>query len=202
MFKYLNIKNRSAGFTLMEVVIAIGILSGIVLIVSMFGLDVYDFGIFLGENLSAQQELQIALRVMVSEMRSMTQSVNGSYAIESASQNAVVFYSDIDGDGLADRIRYFLDGDILKKGVIKPTGSPLGYSGSEKITEEVHYVYALAGNIFSYYNSSYTGVEAPLTFPIGIPTVRLIKVDVTVDQNPADTASRINFSSSVNIRNL
>lgn len=186
----------------MEVIIAIGIVSGIILIVSMFGLDVYDFGIFLGENLSAQQELQIALRVMVSEMRPMTQSVNGSYAIESASQNAVIFYSDIDGDGLVDKVRYFLDGDVLKKGVIKPAGSPLGYSGSEKITEEVHYVYASAGNIFSYYNSSYTGVEAPLTFPIDISAVRLIKANVTVDQSPADAASRINFSLSVNIRNL
>ena len=125
--------SANKGFTLIEIIIAIAIFSGIILAVSMFGLDVYDFGIFLGENLNAQRELQTTLRVMASEMKAMNQSVVGSYAIESASQNAITFYSDIDGDGLTDKIRYFLENNILKKGVIKPSGSPLSYSGTERI---------------------------------------------------------------------
>ena len=191
-----------AGFTLIEILIAMTIFSGILLLVSIFGLDVYDFGIFLGDNLNAQQEIQSTLRVMASEMRAMNQSVIGSYAIEGASQNSISFYSDIDGDGLTDKVRYFLDGNILKKGVTKPSGSPLSYSGTENIIEEIHNIYIPAGNIFSYYGSPYTGTEAALAFPINIPELKLIKTTITVDQTPADTASRINLSISVNIRNL
>lgn len=178
------------------------IFTGIVLTVGVFGLDVYDFGIFLGDNLNAQQELQATMRVMASEIRAMNQSVLGSYAIESASQNSITFYSDIDGDGLTDKIRYFLDGATFKKGVIKPGGSPLAYSGTEKITEEIHDVYGLAGNIFNYYDSSYLGAGSALPFPINISAVELIRADVTVDKSPANSVSRINLSISVNIRNL
>lgn len=203
MFKYKNIKNYSAGFTLIEIIIAIGIVSGVVFVISMFGLDIYDFSLFIGENLISQQEIQLSLRTMVSETRSMAQSVNGSYLIESASQNSLIFYSDIDGDGLTDRVHYFLDGNVLKRGVIKPTGAPLSYPLSdEKITEQVHNIYASAGNIFDYHGSSYSGTGSALTFPVNIPAIRLIKINITVDPNPSDSSSRVNFSDSVNIRNL
>ncbi len=190
------------GFTLIEILIAIAIFSGIVFVISSFGLDVYDFGIFLGENLTAQQELQLTLRSMVSEMRAMTQSVGGAYPIESASQNSIVFYSDSDGDGFTERIRYFLDGNILKRGIIKPTGNPLSYSGTEDIREAVHNIYLSAGNIFGYYDVGYNGTQSELSFPVNIPLVRLIKAKLTVDPNPADPSSRVNFSAEVNIRNL
>ena len=191
------------GFTLMEVVIAMGILSGIVLTITLLGVDVFDFGILIGDNLISQQELQLTIRKMVSEIRSMTQAVNGSYPLESASENSLVFYSDIDGDGLTERVRYFLDGNILKRGVIKPTGNPLTYPiGDEKLTEEAHDIYTPAGNIFNYYSSNYSGTQNPLTFPLDIPAIRLIKISITADANPMDVSSRINFSTSVNIRNL
>lgn len=190
------------GFTLLEIIIAIGIFSAILVVVSFFGLDVYDFGIFLGENLTSQQELQLTLRVMTSEIRAMSQSVEGSYPIELASENSIIFYSDGDGDGFAERIHYFLDGSIFKKGIIKPTGNPLSYSGSENVGEVVHNIYAPAGNIFAYYDNSYNGTQVELSFPINIPIVQLIKVNLTVDPNPLDPSSRVNFSNAINIRNL
>jgi len=193
----------SKGFTLIEIIIAITIFTGLALTISSFGLDISDFGIFLGESVTGQYEIQLTLRGMVSEMKSMNQSVSGAYAIESVSQNSITFYSDIDGDGLTEKIRYFLDGNILKRGLTKASGSPLAYpAGDEDIDETVHNVLASAGNIFSYYDSSYTGSQAALNFPVNIPLVRLIKINITVDQNPADTISQINLSASVNIRNL
>ena len=191
------------GFTLIEITIAIGIISGIILIMTMFGIDIFDFGIFLGENLSSQREIQLTLRVMSSEIRSMAPSANGSYAIESISQNSLTFYSDTDGDGLTERIRYFLDGNILKKGVIRPTGNPLVYSSAdERISEQVHYIFSGTGDIFSYYDSSYSGSEPALAFPVSISAVRLIKANITSDQNPVDSKARVNYSASVNIRNI
>ena len=192
----------SAGFTLVEIIIAMAIFTGIVFVVSSFGLDIYDFGIFLGENLTAQQELQLTLRSMISEMRAMTQSVSGAYPIELASQNSIVFYSDTDGDGFTERLHYFLDGNILKRGIIKPIGNPLSYSGAEDIREAVHNIYSPAGNLFGYYDSNYDGTQPELGFPVNIPLIRLVKVKLTVDPNPIDPSSRVNFSTEVNIRNL
>ena len=193
----------SAGFTLMEIIVAMSILSGIILVVTMFSLDIYDFGIFLGENIVAEQEIQLTLRVMASEIRAMSQSATGAYPIDVASQSSITFYSDIDGDGLAERVRYYLDATTFKKGVIKPTGTPLAYpTANEQIQEVVHNVYLPAGNIFAYYNSSYTGTQAALTFPLNISDLRLININITVDQSPGDSVSRINLSTSVNMRNL
>jgi prepilin-type N-terminal cleavage/methylation domain-containing protein len=189
------------GFTLIEVIISIGILSGIILVLSIFSFDIFDFGIFLGENVIAQQEIQLTMRNMVAEMRGMSQSVNGAYPVESASQNAIVFFSDRDGDGLAERIRYYLDGSTLNRGVIKPTGNPLTYSVEESITEAVHNIYS-AGNIFSYYDLNYSGTQAELSFPVNIPAIRLVKINLTVDPNPGDISSRVNFTNSINVRNL
>jgi len=187
----------------MEVIIAMSILSGVVLAITMFSLDIYDFGIFLGEEIVAEQEIQLTLRVMATEIRAMSQSANGSYPIESAVQNSIIFYSDIDGDGLAERVRYFLDGNIFKKGTIRPIGLPLSYPATdEQIVETVHNVYSAAGNIFAYYNADYTGTQTALTFPLNISDLRLVNINITVDQNPADTPSRINLSASVNMRNL
>ena len=95
-----------------------------------------------------------------------------------------------------------MDSGIIKRGVIHPSGSPLSYLGAEDISEKVHNVYLPAGNILSYYDSNFSGIQSELTFPISIPVISLIRINVTVDPNPIDVSSRINFSSSVNIRNL
>jgi len=195
--------NMNKGFTLIELIISIAIFSGLAFIISMFSLDVLDFGIFLGDNIVAQQEIHVTVRSLVAELRAMSQSANGSYLIESASQNSLVFYSDTDGDGLTERIRYFLSGTTLMKGVIKPEGIPIVYlPENERTTESVHNIYSPAGNLFSYYDSSFTGSESELSFPINIPSVRLVKVNLTADPNPLDPSSRISFYTFVNIRNL
>jgi prepilin-type N-terminal cleavage/methylation domain-containing protein len=196
-------KISNKGFTLIEIIIATAIVSGVILMINIMGLDIFDFSIFLTDNLLSQQEIQLTLKEMIPEMRSMSQSAVGAYPIEGVFQNQIIFYSDIDGDGLTERIRYYLDGTTFKKGVIKPTGSPLSYPGAnEKILEKVRNIYAPAGNIFAYHDENYTGIEAPLSFPINVSSIRLIKITLVSDQSPIDTKARVNFSTSVNLRNL
>ena len=193
----------SKGFTLLEILISMAILTGVVFAISSFGLDAFDFGIFLGENLTAQQEIQLTLKSMTSEVRAMTQSVSGSYPIESASQNSITFYSDIDGNCLSEKIRYYLQGNTFYKGTIEASGNPLIYDiANEKVSEMIHNIYAPAGNIFSYYDGDYSGTEPELPFPVNIPEIRLVEISITVDSNPVNPTSRINFSTSVNMRNL
>jgi hypothetical protein len=46
-----------------------------------------------------------------------------SDAIALAADNQLVFYSDIDGDGLAERVRYYLDGTSLRMATLDPNTS-------------------------------------------------------------------------------
>src|SRR3989344_4644245 len=114
---------------------------------------------------------------------------------------AFTFYSDIDDDGLKEKVRYFLNGPLLQKGVIKPTGSPLSYNpASEKITTLIPNV--TNATIFTYYDENYDGAGAELTSPINIPVVRLVKITITIDKDPNRAPVTTIFSTQVSIRNL
>ena len=196
----------SKGFTLIEVLIAMSILSGIVFVVSMFGLDIFTFQIFLGDVFTMQQEINLTLTNMGLEVRAMGPSANGSYPIESASDNSLTFYSDVDGDSVFERVRYFVSGAILKRGITEPSGNPTVYNLANEVSTDVVANVILppvaSQSLFSYYDQNYTGDQAPLSLPIDVNKVRLIKVTVTADKTPQDSIGRIDYSSTMLIRNL
>jgi Tfp pilus assembly protein PilW len=55
-----------------------------------------------------------------------------SDAVAVAADNQLVFYSDIDGDGLAEKVRYYLDGTSLRMATVDPNTSttPPTYSST------------------------------------------------------------------------
>ncbi len=194
---------KKNGLTLIEVLITMAIVSGIVIIITMFGLNISDYNLLISQDLEAQAELQQALRGILSEVRSMGPSNNGSYPIMEATASSFTFHSDIDKDGLFERVKYYIDGSIFKKSVIKPTGNPLIYNqANEKISELVHNVVVGASSSFTYYDKNYTGTEATLTIPINIPLVRMLKIQLMVDKDPNTLPGPINFSATVMIRNF
>ncbi|OGM96296.1 MAG: hypothetical protein A3B86_04100 [Candidatus Yanofskybacteria bacterium RIFCSPHIGHO2_02_FULL_38_22b] len=194
------------GFTLIEILISITILSGIVFIVGMFGLDIFNFQIFLGDAFTIQQEISLTLTNMGIEVRSIGPSANGSYPIESASDSSIVFYSDIDGDTIFERVRYFVSGGYLKRGIIEPVGSPANYPlENEKVkdlTANVILPPISSQSLFIYYGLNYDGSQNPLSAPVDVNQIRLIKATVTADRTPQDIKSRLEYSSMMMIRNL
>jgi type II secretory pathway pseudopilin PulG len=202
----INSINMNRGLTLIEIVVTMGIITMVVLMIGAFGLDISNFQIFLGNTLSAQQEIRQTLQVLVSEARAMHSADNGSYAIASVTSSSFSFYSDIDDDGSFEKIRYFLDSSILKKGTIEPSGVPAVYdSGSENVKDVVGYVVsgtAVEDAIFSYYDDTFTGVELPLIFPINISDITMVQVKITADQSPENISSIVTSSEMVLLRNI
>lgn len=191
------------GFTLLEIIVAMGILIGVMSLVVNFGLNVATFGGFLGENLNSEQELQQTFKVIKSEIRSMGPANTGGYAIESATTTSFIFYSDIDGDGLFERVRYFLDGNILKKGVIKPTGNPLTYvPANEQTREMVHNIVSNPPPIFSYFPKDVDGSGTSLSMPVDPYVIRLLKMDLTTDENPQQLPGPISLRTFITMRNF
>ncbi|MDO8496856.1 MAG: prepilin-type N-terminal cleavage/methylation domain-containing protein [bacterium] len=196
----------SKGFTLIEVLIAMSILSGIVFIVSMFGLDIFSFQVFLGDVFTMQQDISLTLTSMGLEIRATGPSANGSYPIESASSDSLTFYSDIDGDSAFERVRYFVSGTTLKRGIIEPSGNPAVYNLANEISTDVVKNIILPPSasqpLFSYYDQNYTGDQVSLSLPIDVNKIRLIRATVTADKTPQDLVGRIDYSSTMLIRNL
>lgn len=195
--RYLN-----SGFTLIEILITMAIFISVLLVVIRFTLDISEFSVFFGADLTAEQELQISLRPIIREVRSMGPSSVGSFPIMTASADSLTFYSDSDGDGLFERIRYYMEGNIFKKGILKPSGNPLSYNLADEKTFELVHNIINGSTVFSYYNKTYTGSESPLALPIDIPSIKMIKVELSTDWDPKALPGPITFSISAMIRNF
>ena len=201
MNKFLKDKR---GFSLFEVLIVTA-LFGLVLfaVVSLRGnLDVLQN--LVNQKLQSRADLSQTLQIFVTELRSAGPSSLGAYPIAAAASSSLTFYSDIDKDGLFERVSYTLASSTLKKSVIKPTGNPLTYATSSVVTTTVvnYVVPQPAASIFSYYDSAYTGSEAAMTEPIDLGAVRIVKISIYADVNPATAPAPVLFTDTINIRNL
>jgi hypothetical protein len=145
----------------------------------------------------------VILRNIVQELRSSKTGSNGSYPIAQAATSTIVFYSDIDVDGLQDQVRYYISGSDLKKGVIKPTGSPLGYDGAETITTLAYNIKnGTSTALFEYFDSNYNGTSSPLSQPVVINAVRLVRVNLLIDADPRRSPIPRLYTSDATLRNL
>ena len=193
---------KHSGFTLIELLIAMAITALTIGFVSYFTIDVSSSSTSINIRLETQRELEMTLRTMLSEIRSMGPSANGSYDIALADATNFEFYSDIDGDGQFEQIRYFLNGTTLEKGVTKPVaGTPPTYPvANEVISDVVHYV--VPGAIFAYYAEGLPSEIGALPSPVDVSKIRMVSVSGTVDEDTAHPPGPVTISINATIRNL
>ncbi|MEK7593446.1 MAG: hypothetical protein AAB464_01895, partial [Patescibacteria group bacterium] len=178
---------KNSGFTLMEITVGIALFVIVGGLISLLTFRLSDYQLFFTKKFEAQQEIQQTIPFIISEIRSMAPSSVGSYPIASASTSSITFYSNSDDDTLLEQIRYFLDGNILKKGTVKPSGNPLTYNpANETTTEMVHNMLATSTPIFSYYDENYTGSENPMSQPAVVADIRIISIQLAIQ----DSASK------------
>lgn len=179
-----QVPKKINGFTLIEMVVVIFVFSMItygitVLVYSVFS----DSGKQEGMLYDASQARRVGFTI-IQELRNATSSNAGAYALNSAGDQQVIFFSNIDGGVEVERVRYFIQSGVLKKGVIKPTGNPLTYvAGNEVVTTVQNYVANGAVPLFYYYDDTYTGVTNNfLAQPVDVTDVKYIKLNLRVTQ--------------------
>lgn len=175
-----------AGFTLIEIAVATAIVGVITFLIGGFAINILNTKNLLSPSFTEQQEMQLTISEIVPAIQTMSPSNIGSYPIAQAATSTLKFYSDIDGDGLFEQVRYFLDGKILKRGVLKPTGVPLSYNpANEKVGEVVHSVVFLkpTSTIFAYYDQTYIGSSTPMSQPVDISKIRVIGIEISTKQS-------------------
>lgn len=198
-------KKHIQGFSLVETVVAVAIFSVIILFVTLFEKDIFSFNSFIQADLGAQMEGRRAIVKMVSEMREMSSSSLGAYPIAAAATSSMTFFSDIDSDTVKEQVRYYIQGGKVYKSIIEPTGNPLVYNaGSAVVTT----VISSAGNgtstaFFEYYDTNYAGTTTPLTIPVNISSVKLVKINIILPrQSSRQGTVPITITSQVTPRNL
>lgn len=199
-----GISARREGFSLFEIILVAGIAAVFVFVVAGFQTNLNIMQNLTNQELQSRQDVDQTFQIMTTEIRSAGPSSLGAYAIDSAGTSSFAFYSDIDKDGLFERLRYFLGTSTVQKGVIKPAGNPLVYAtSSETVTSVVNNVRITSSTkLFNYYDANYTGTQPSMTYPIDVTQIRLVQFSVYVDVNASSAPKASFFSSIVDIRNL
>lgn len=193
------------GVTLPELLVVVGITGIIVLALTSFQKDIFFNNKFATDSLTSAQDARSILRTMIAELRVTSPSSNGAYAIAQAATSSITFFSDTDGDGVKDQIRYYLTGTTtLKKGVVKPTGSPLVYNSANETfkTLAINLKNNSSSPLFEYYDSGYAGTSSPMTYPLDITRIRLVKINLLIDADPNRSPVPRTYTSQTSLRNL
>lgn len=191
------------GFSVIEIIVSISIFSIVIMFIGYFIRDTFKYENIFSGGLSAYDQEKKVLQPIASEIRSAIMSASGGYPIESANTTSFVFFSDTDSDGIIERIRYYLNGNTLLRGVIIPSGTPIQYISDSEISSEV--VTSVRNGetpIFTYYDSEYTGATSPISAPVNISLIRLIKINLIVDEDPNEAPLPVSINTQVSVRNL
>lgn len=198
-------KKDQKGFTLMETMVTIGIFSVLMLgVIELFilVLKVPSQQLVASGNVDQARR---GLSTFVNEMRNAGPGNNGGYALSLAGDSQIVFYSNYGATGsVFKRVRYYLSGNTLYKGVVIPTGSPLAYNlGSEVITTVQNNVVNGSIPVFYYYDGNYDGSTDALAQPVNVTTVTFVKINLTIlKQTTATSTSAFTINTGVGIRSL
>ncbi len=101
-------RDKKNGFTLVETLVAIAIFALIIGVISQAFISLFRSHNYSYEQSQAVSEARKGVDTMVREIREAREGEDGSYPIEKAGDNEFIFYSDINGDGKTERVRYFL----------------------------------------------------------------------------------------------
>ncbi len=185
-------------FTLIETIMVIVIFSLLMGAVSGFIVWGYRLQGYSWRQSQAIEEARKGIEVMAREIRSARYGEDGSYVIWDTQDYQFGFFSDIDRDGEIERVRYFLDGTTLKKGVVEPVGIPAVYPSS---TEEIHTISTYVRNlppIFRYFDKQ--GNELPP--PARRKDTKMMELFLVINVDPNRPPQNFELKTRVQLRNL
>ncbi|MEI8337751.1 MAG: prepilin-type N-terminal cleavage/methylation domain-containing protein [bacterium] len=198
-------KKVSAGFTIIELILAMFIATIIMAGATGFFKNIFQTSkdqVLLLNNLDSAR---IALLKFTDEIRNSTYGNDGSYPINSAGNSQVVFFTSSGGSTTTSkRVRYYLSGTTLYKGVVMPSGSPSVYNlSSEAISNVATGIQNGSSTLFYYYDGNYAGSSTPLAQPVNINQIKFVTMNLILNrQNNNVASSTYNISGGANIRNL
>lgn len=172
---------KQQGFTIIEVMVSVLIFTllalGIIQLVSSMvstGNKTTTFAT------SSDQARKLSFQIM-NELRNAVTASTGSYALNLANDQELIFFSNVDGGTDIERVRYYLSNEKLYRGVVKASGNPLIYNLGSETTAVVQNDVANGGiPLFYYYADTYDGSGNFLAQPVNITQVKFIELNLQV----------------------
>jgi prepilin-type N-terminal cleavage/methylation domain-containing protein len=193
------------GFTLIEILMA------------MVMMGVLGSGLLGLQSIISQNQIQVwrdyvnvdeantSITALARELRTSRPGDNGAYPLEAALDQEIIFYSDIDFDGEAEKVRYFLAGSDFSKGIIEPVGQPATYpSDSEKVKVLSENVRNGETPIFYYYNGDWPIDQEnnPLEVPARLSETKLMRIYLRLNNKEGEPEKDYILETYVQIRML
>jgi hypothetical protein len=177
--------------------------------VGAFQYDVINYNRTGSVSLTNTQEVQVMLKTMTRELRSMESGADGAYPIAAAATSSVTFYADVNHDNLKEKIRYYVGTttstlNTVYRGVINPTGIPATYNpAAETRTILVTGVRVSSTTpLFQYFDGMYSGTTTPMTYPLNLTSIRLVKITMPIDTDPNRSPIIRVYTTQAELRNL
>lgn len=199
------LRRRKEGFTLIELVVGMAIFGILIGALLTFQQVTYQSQTQLVQTYQNIDDANVIVNSIAKELREAKQADDGGFMLEQTDDQNLVFYADIDNDGITERVRYTLIGTNLVKGVTKPSGTPLDYKTTN---ESVATISAIIRNgtqpLFYYYNDSWPQdtINNPLPAANRLANAKLIKISFIVNTDPTKPQQNYATETYVQIRNL
>lgn len=193
--------HNKSGFTLIETLVVVGIFSFIIIGMSTMFATLYKQQHADVVRLESLQIAGRAIETMSSEVRKINRAEDGSSPIVSAEESYLVFYSDIDNDGLTEKIQYFLAGTNIQKTVTEP-GAGLDYSGAGVVTIIARNIINDTVPLFAYYDEDYLTSLTPLTYPANVTEIKLIGINLYINPDSNYLSNPLFVTTKIHPRNI
>lgn len=200
-----SITQKQAGMTLVEIMVGMGILAFLTAAVIALQTLIAQSEEFSVKTVFTTENANTAVQSMIAQLRTARPSEAGAYPLEEATDQQIIFYSNADTDTDVERVRYFLQGTDLVKGVIDPEGFPVTYPADNEATRIIAEFIQNAGDpLFFYYNQDWPTdtTNNPLPTPADLSQVKLVRVFVRVNADPSEPEGELTLESSAQIRSL
>lgn len=205
LFRYRKLR----GLTLVEMLVALFIMSAGMVGFTLLLSSTWKSNKFIIETGISAIKVNRASAELINNLRKVRQADNGDYPVESGDDFDIQVYLDIDNDGVTERVHYWLDqaSDQLMRGIREPSATnPPTYAAGDGTTSVIanYIVNDAAQPLFYYYNENYPGdvVNNPISTPIAVQDVRLVRILLRVNIDPIKAPNNINVESFVDLRNL
>lgn len=185
---------KTNGYTLVEILVSMSIFSIIVVLGGNYIVTSFKATAFQEEQSQAIVNARNIISDLKVEIRGAINSEQGAYPISLIDSDEIIFFSDIDEDGDSERIRYYINEQLMIKEVTEP-GALNDYGdppSSKAVSESLN---NQEEAVFAYYDSDYITTGT-------INEVRLIKIVLKINVTPEVAPNDFYVETDVTLRNL